>query len=441
MSIFVGRPTPTHRLGEWARYAPSIEQRLKAVAKDGHDYFEFLYVHRDDQARTVQLFAGRHPTGTNDRGQLLIEGGAALVVSQDSSAGFAVVMIFPYEPEGQRAEPIHWAWFDGPESIAKGKWLDDAVVDFARCCRASSVVDTTVTTADYLRLHWLRLQSSWILLRARAPGMKLISWKPSLLQRLWRWIVITFAALATVLAVPSALSTLWGITVPSLLNSRSEKPPTGSPAPASETVAAQPVAPFLDSQTAPGPVESVPTTLIEMPVISGEYTFCKDAGDTADQKLLNLLHDVRAQAGKIAFLNVRIRIDCVIGSEPDYDVPFRRSQDGNVVGYAFRLPTIAGREVEMAQLWLDGGRKPEALRAMYSDNGSWIVIHNADDGRNPLSRFQPHVEGMVDVLFGPYAIKASEDDAAVTFDLHAPSLDSAALQQAKNIADELRQSK
>lgn len=248
MSIFVGRPTPKHRLSEWARYVPSIEERLKGVAKDGRDYFEFLYVRRDDQARTVELFAGRHPTGTTDRGQILIEGGAALVVSQDSSAGIAVVMIYPYEPQGQRAEPIHWAWFDGPESIAKGKWLDDAVVDFARCCRASSVVDTTVTTSDRLRMGWLRLRSSWILLRARAPGMRLISYKPTILQRLWRWIVITFAALATVLAVPSALSTLWGITVPSLLNSRSEKPPTGSPAPASETVAAQPVAPFLDTR-------------------------------------------------------------------------------------------------------------------------------------------------------------------------------------------------
>jgi hypothetical protein len=74
---------------------------------------------------------------------------------------------------------------------------------------------------------------------------------------------------------------------------------------------------------------------------------------------------------------------------------------------------------------------------MYSDNGSAIAIHNSNDSRNPLSRFQPHVEGSDDILFGPYVIKRSANDDAITFDLNAAFLDSAALQQATGIADGL----
>lgn len=426
MSIFVGRQTPATRLRAWVQHAADMEQRLNSAAKSAHDYFELLYVLRDDNARTVQLFAGKHPIGTSDRGKLLVEGGATFVVSQDRDLGHVAVLIYPYERDGSPSQPIHWGWFDGPGDVSTGNWLNDAVHDFARCCRASSAIDSTVMAADRRRMRWLQLRSRWLLLRARAPGgMKLINAQPSLLKRLGRFTAIVFTALAAILAVPSAISTLWGVTVPSLFNSWKSNSPAPNPA----------VAP---AGTIPSR-KSAPAS-IDMPIISGEYTFCASARDPANRKLMNLLYDVRAHAGKIAFFNVWIRIDCVLGQKQDYLAPFRRAQNDASVGYYFHVPLFAPGERVTAHKWLDGGRNPESLRAMYSDNGSAVLIHRTEDGRNPLSRFQPHVEGTADILFGPYAIKASEDDDALSYDLYAPTLDSAALQQASAIAATLRQS-
>ena len=316
MSIFVGKQTPVTRLRAWVQHAADMEQRLNSAAKGAHDYFEFLYVFRDDNARTVQLFAGKHPIGTSDRGKLLVEGGAAFVVSQDQNSGHVVVLIYPYQREENPSRPIHWGWFNGPGDVSAGNWLNDAVHDFARCCRASSVIDPTVTAADRRRMRWLQLRSRWLLIRARAPGMKLISAQPSLLRQVWRLTVYASAALTTILALPSAISTLSGVTVPSLLKSWQSNAPANS-APASVSVALQ--------SNDPNPVGAPTGTIahgqrapasIDMPIISGEYTFCANAEDSANQKLMNLLYDVRAHAGKIAFFNVRVRIDCVLLIRP-----------------------------------------------------------------------------------------------------------------------------
>lgn len=227
------------------------------------------------------------------------------------------------------------------------------------------------------------------------------------LKRLWKWLLTAGVTLSAVLTLPSHFSTLSGITVSSVL----EKKPAASQ-------------------------HSLP----EMPVISGSYTFCPGANDSRDPKLLNLLHDVQEHAEKIAFFNVSVDIDCVLGKESDFSDPFKRSQTKHDVHYSFDVPYLDTEEISKAQMWLDGGRKPEALRDLYRANGSIIAIHKADDGRNPLSRFQPHVEGMTDIVFGPYSIKVSEDDALLIFDLNAPSLDSFTMQQASQIATDLRKS-
>ena len=94
MSIFVGQQTPQTRLRIWAQYAPAIEQHMRAAAEEArHDYFEYLYVHRDDSRRTIQLFAGNHPIPSNDDGSPQTEGGAALVLSQDTQFGHVAALI------------------------------------------------------------------------------------------------------------------------------------------------------------------------------------------------------------------------------------------------------------------------------------------------------------------------------------------------------------
>lgn len=438
MSIFVGRQTPSTRLRAWVGHASEIEQRLQSKVKSAGDYFEYLYVTRDDQHRTVQLFAGRHPIGTTDRGKLLVEGGAALVVSQDAASGNVYVLIYPYERDHKASQPIHWAWFDGPEDVLADSWLDQAAQDFAICCRASSIVDPTVKKADRIRMGWLQLKSRWMLLLIRFPGMANLCFKPTIWGRLWKIIAVLTAGTVGILAFSSSISTLSGITVPMFLKSWNANDSTNS---ASSTIAP----PSNPATPASAPVGPIPITQSapesgDMPIISGDYTFCTHTKDAASQKLLSLLYDVRSNAGKIAFFNVRIRVDCVLGSKQTEQKIFRRSQEDATVGYSFDVPLIPQGDTGKAKVWLDGERSPETLRAMYSDNGSAILVHRKEEGRNPLSRFQPHVEGQVDILFGPYAIKASEDDDALSYDLYAPTLDSAALQRASAVATHLRQS-
>lgn len=445
MSIFVGRQTPQTRLRIWVQHAPVIEQRMRAAAEEArHDYFEYLYVHRDDEKRTVQLFAGNHPIATIDNCSLQTEGGAALVLSQDATFGHVAAFIYPYETTRSAAKPILWGLFDSPADATAGEWLNRAVHDFARCCRASSVVDQTAFRSDRLRIRWLRFRS-WVLrLRGRVPGCtKLIRAKPSWGKRILAGVVVVATSLAAILNLPSMLSTLSGYTVPQLLAKWRATPPIGSAAsPAPQALL--PAIPSAASSSLKAPPMRVgPATAsaaaagIEMPVISGWYTFCPSSAGQASAKLLDFLYDVRANAGKVVFFDVQVDIDCVLGKQPDYTATFSRLEEADNVSYLLHVPLVKRGDLVTPGQWIDGGRDPSILRAMYSDNGSAIVIHNGNDSRNPLSRFQPHVEGSDDILFGPYAIKESSDDDAITFDLNAPFLDSPALQQATAIADRL----
>lgn len=139
---------------------------------------------------------------------------------------------------------------------------------------------------------------------------------------------------------------------------------------------------------------------VEMPVISGWYTFCPTAADQGSPKLLDLLYDVRANAGKVAFFDIQVDIDCVLGRQPDYDAAFSRLEDADEVIYLLRVSLVMDGDPVTPRQWISGKRDPSVLRTMYSDNGSAIAIHNGNDSRNPLSRFQPHVEGSNDILFG-----------------------------------------
>lgn len=435
MSIFVGRQTPQTRLRIWAQHAPFIQQHMRAIAEEAkHDYFEYLYVHRDDEKRTVQLFAGHHPISTEADGRLQSEGGATLVLSQDTTFGHVATFIYPYEASRGTAKPILWGVFDSPADAAADKWLDRAVQDFARCCRASSIVDPTVYRSDRFRMRWLQLRSSWLHFRGRLPGCtQLIRAKPS-----WaRWAIGGAAALLfPFIDHLSSVSTLAGFSVPAVWEKLHSQPSTLTyPSPSAASVASSPLK-AISTQVVPDKALSVVGA--EMPVISGRYTYCPATDAESSPKLLNFLYDVRAHAGKVAFFNVQMSIDCVLGKEPDYEARFGRREDSGGVGYFFQVPLVGAGDLAASRKWIDGKRDLSILYDMYSDNGSVIALHSGDDSRNPISHFQPHVEGSVDILFGPYAIKESEDDAVITFDLNAQFLDTAALQQATAIAKRIR---
>jgi hypothetical protein len=419
---------------------------MQSAAEEAkHDYFEFLYVHRDDARRTIQLSAGAHPIPKNPDGSPQMEGGASLVLSQDTSLGHIAAMIYPYETIRNTARPIFWGFFDSPADVVADKWLDEVVHDFARCCRASSVVDQTVHRSDRLWKRWLEFRSKVLLLRGRTRWFtKLIRAKPSLGKRVVRRIAITIAGLTAFLTLPSIVATLMGITIPGLWDRLHSQPPALDSA-SSSSQALEPTP--LNEASGPAVVASQRVTTVTaeakpsvtMPIISGWYTFCPSAAGESNPKLLDFLYDVRANAGKVAFFDVQVDIDCVLSRPPAYEAPFNRIDKGGDVTYLMRVPLISDGD-GAAENWISGARDHSILRSMYTDNGSAIAIHSGNDDRNLLSRFQPHVEGSDDVLFGPYAIKEISDDDAITFDLNAPFLDEVALKQATEISEQIRNS-
>ncbi len=445
MSIFAGKATPQTRMRTWALHASVIEQKMNARAQEArHDYFENLYVLKNDDHRLVQMWAGNHPLSIKDQKQIQVEGGAALTVSQDKTLGHVVVFIYPYALYPNPVKPILWGVFDSPADITHGNWLDRIFLDYASCCRASSVVDQTAFTRDRLRMRWLILRSHILKLRGRSSmTTKVIKSRPSWGKRTIAGLAIAFGLLVAVTTLPSNLATLSGYSIPALWAlwqsppaDDADAPKSSLPAPDKELVKEIPVSivPHVPEPT----VTAVTPDLIAMPVIKGRYTFCPSEGDQDNPKLLDLLYDVRANAGQMAFFDVQVGIDCVLSTEPDYRAPFYRIEEPGVVNYLMRVPLMDKGNLTESKQWISVERNPATLWEMYSDNGSAIAIHNGDDSRNPLSRFQPHVEGMTDILFGPYSIKESYDDDAITFDLNASFLDRTALQQATAIAKELR---
>jgi hypothetical protein len=76
-------------------------------------------------------------------------------------------------------------------------------------------------------------------------------------------------------------------------------------------------------------------------IISGWYTFCPSAAGESNPKLLDFLYDVRANAGKVAFFDVQVDIDCVLSRPPAYEAPFNRIDKGGDVTYLMRVPLIS----------------------------------------------------------------------------------------------------
>lgn len=448
MSVFVGRPSLNSRLGEWRRSADAIEKRFEEVALEEQEvYFERLRAFRDDAHRTVQLLTGIHVADKLSDISFVSEGGASLVISQDTTYGYVAILLYPYElsTDVGSEQPLLWGLFDSPADITPER-LAMIIQSFARYCRVSSLVDKSGYRSDRLHVKWLRCRSIWLRFRGRLPFRPaLIRTRRSFPAKAWSIFATVLVGIAWVLNVPSQLATLVGTSVPQLwvsFHQAAAKPSAPS------TVA---VAPVLISEpiAAPTAVAKTLSTSPEaasepsMSVISGWYTFCpKTSQPEADSKLLNFLYDVQQNAGKTAFFDVQIDIDCVMGGQrapTDDRDPFARRVNGTAVEYGYHLPAVGRSDVARARRWLSGNRDLGMVHDLYSDNGSYIVVHEDADNRNAFSKLSLENEGADDIIFGPYSIKASTNDENLTYDLSAPTLDTRAEVKARKISQELKQ--
>jgi len=419
MSIFVGRKTPAIRLRTWQHHAPRYAAHLNQVQADAaQDYFESLRVEADDAHRTVQLLSGCHISDSLDANDTFeVEGDAALVVSQDRKFGHVAIFLYPYERQARAGSTrILWALFDSPEDVTDA-WLDRAVSDFARVCRASSVVDDTTVHADRRRFFWLRCRSRWLGLVGRFPWwFPLVRNRPSLPRKAWLGLVLFVFGLEAVLNLPSEIVTVvsgWHAFVDQLHEWRDDILVASGHRPAAT----------------PMPVPA--QTPQVMPVITGWYTFCPQDGSGASPRLLDLLYDIGLHAGKVAFLDVQVRVDCVMGTAFAPSAPFARTAGEGSLTYRFSHDSARRRTV-------DGGRESAKLDRFLPENGSSISVLDDRDGRNALTRVGINSEGVDDELYGPYLIKARGEDASLSLELTAPTLDSTMQEAATAIASQRR---
>jgi hypothetical protein len=150
----------------WNVQVEKIERHFLDVAETAkkEKFFEVLFVDRDDEHRTVQLHAGKHPIGSSETirdgfgratgWRIDVEHGAALVISQSALGGVAVIL-YPYQSEKvQRVEPhVIWAIFKDPTAVT-GAVLRAAVADFLTYVRVSSALFNE-STMDRLRIRYL----------------------------------------------------------------------------------------------------------------------------------------------------------------------------------------------------------------------------------------------------------------------------------------------
>ncbi|MBB1634903.1 hypothetical protein A9975_29105 [Cupriavidus sp. UME77] len=166
-----------------------------------------------------------------------------------------------------------------------------------------------------------------------------------------------------------------------------------------------------------------------MPTVSGWYTFCPQEDTGANPNMLDLLHDVKRNAGKIAFFDVQVDVSCVMGVHNKSKSKVSRTTESNSVTYDYE--TSAGKGAKTYPL----GIKSTDL---VSDNGTLISVLGDRDGRNAFTSLGINIEGADDVLYGPYLIKASSDDAITLYTLSAPVLDSTMQESASKIAAQRR---
>lgn len=396
-----------------------VESLFRTVAAQAETvgHHEKLDVSLDRPKRSVQLFFGQHPVGTVTGGpDLAIERGAALVLSQGLTGAIAV-FLYPYESEVSRRQEklIVWDVFDDPLEITE-RVLNRAIADFTCYARVSSVPDGG-TAADRRRINRL-LRRDHFRSEAKVDAVKqeeeearvrkekladeTLARKenpPTWGARLANyWPIVLFMIFGTIVTVVGG----WD--------------------------------PFVDKLRKWGG-DTVPisgqTPDAKMPVITGWYTFCPQDDSGASPRLLNLLYDIGQNAGKVAFFDVQVQVDCVMGTTFDPSAAIARTAEKHSLTYSF-TPFSTSRTT------VDGGRDSANLLQFLPENGTLVTLLDDRDGRNALTRLDINLEGVNDVLYGPYLIKARGEDASLSLELSAPTLDTAMQAAASAIVQQRR---
>jgi hypothetical protein len=368
----------SYRLLNWkAVLVDQLKRKFKAASTRGLSaaFSEKLYVQDDKQHSSITLFAGNHPVGNSLCGQgLAVEEGAALTVSQ-AVDGSVIFILYPFKSElmHRKESKILWGCFKGPNDVTE-RTIDRAITDAACYWRVSSALDGG-SLFDRLRVDYLLLRSQ--LHEALAKRSRLTN-----MVKIGSWLTATIAILASITG-------LAGTSLPQIWN------------------------------------QLYPSTNVGMPVITGWYTFCPEDKTGANPKLLDLLHQIRQNAGKVAFFDVQIDVDCVMGEPFDPHAALSRKADERSLTYSF------SNNVESDS---NSGMNNVALEQRVPDNGAFVTVLDDRDGRNALTRLGINIEGADDELYGPYLIKASSNDAALSLTLSAPVLDSLMQEAATAIA-------
>ncbi|MEX3981492.1 hypothetical protein AB4Y45_21200 [Paraburkholderia sp. EG287A] len=385
-----------------------VERQFQTTAEQAEtaSHHERLYVSQDRPNRSIQLFFGQHPVGTVPGGSALaIERGAAIVLSQGSTGAIAV-FLYPYESElGRRQEKlIVWDVFDDPNEIT-ARVLKRAIADFTCYARVSSVLDGG-TPADRRRVDRL-LKRDHFQSEAKVDAAKRVeeeAREKKEKQPTWGARLANYGPLVLFMIFGTIVTVVGGWH------------------------------PFIDQlrewggDTVPSSVQMPDAT---MPVITGWYTFCPQDDSGASPRLLDLLYDIGQHAGKVAFFDVQVQVDCIMGTTSDESAPVARTAEEHSLTYRFNPE-------DASQTTVDGVRDSANLDRFLPENGSSVSVLDDRDGRNALTRLAINSEGADDELYGPYLIKARGEDSSLSLELSAPTLDTAMQAAASAIAQQRR---
>ncbi len=385
-----------------------VEHLFRTVAAQAETagHHERLYVSQDRPNRSIQLFFGQHPVGSVPGGRgLATERGAALVLSQGPTGAIAV-FLYPYESEVSRRQEklIVWDVFDDPLEITE-RVLKRAIADFTCYARVSSVLDGG-TPADRRRVNRLlrrdHFQSEANVDAAKRAEEEVRERKEK--QQTWGARLANYGPIVLLMIFGTIVTVVGGWD------------------------------PFVDKlrkwggDTIPSSGQMPDAT---MPVITGWYTFCPHDDSGASPRLLNLLYDIGQNAGKVAFFDVQVQVDCVMAIKFDPSAPMARTVSEHSLTYHFNSASTSGTTV-------DGGRDSRNLDQFLPDNGTSVRVLEDRDGRNAMTRLGINLEGVDDELYGPYLIKARGEDASLSLELSAPTLDTAMQAAASAIAQQRR---
>lgn len=168
----------------------------------------------------------------------------------------------------------------------------------------------------------------------------------------------------------------------------------------------------------------------QMIVVRGNYSICGAQSDypNSDARFLDFLYDVWTNRDKVLFLDVDVLSYCA-------------SQYGTGRALFERTATKASLTYRFERLdAVDGGRdlNSPAVRYMVPDNGTNVTIEADATGVNQFSTLNIYDEGMEDMLYGPYIVKQSGEDAETTLTLYPALLNAEEYAQARAIATRVK---